>query len=119
MCQACLTKARTWAQQQGPSRRPGACFGPEVTCVLGCGQLGPIQVSIPGSWALTPNTVLLASGTLICGKRDSSGASWLPNGSRLAPIPHTVAEPAPPGAQQRESRSIQLSARSPVWFTLG
>lgn len=54
MCQACLTRARTWAQQQGPSRGPGACFGPEVTCILGCGQLGPVCSFY--SWVLGSDT---------------------------------------------------------------
>lgn len=121
--QTYLTRARTWAPVGRPIQGAGVCFGPEVTWVLGRGQLGLYTASIPGSWTPAPNTVLLASGTFIPGRRGSRGTFCLPN--RLRPCPtlwQSQVTPVPPGPQAARASlhpTDRLSVRSSVRFTLG
>lgn len=109
MCQACLTRARTWAQQQGPSRGPGACFGPEVTCILGCGQLGPVGSFY--SWVLGSDTKY----GVACVWHPHLWQAWLkwyilaPQRVQTCPPPHTAAEPDHPSATESLTPSSYLS----------
>lgn len=95
-CQALLTRARTWAAAARPiPGGPGACFGPEVTWVLGCGQLGPMHSFY--SW-------VLGSGT-------KYGAAWdwhSPLGQARPRVAH-LACPAGPAPTHPAPRKSQIT----------
>ena len=100
---------------------PGACFGPEVTRVFGCGQLGSVRRFY--SWVLGSSTKYGVARGQYCPLR--SARAQVAN-----PVSPTGPDPTPPHRRPRSPQrlrtpeqpgpcSIQLSVPCSVWFTLG
>lgn len=80
---------------------PGACFGPEVTRVLGCGQLGPVHSFY--SWVL--------------GSRTKYGTAWdwhPPLGQARAQVAHPAA-PTGPDPTPHHGRARSPQHRGAPW----
>lgn len=101
-CQAQLTRARLAPWLQGPFPGPGACFGPEVTRALGCGQLGHIHSIC--SWIPGFSTKY---GTACAWHPRCEGLRWHVLPPQWAqPPPHPTAGPDHPSASGPAFRAL-------------